>query len=94
MIRAHGGAYVTGANGCTRFYDRYSRPSLDYELAGLDDDNSEGGYDTDPEDTHSITWSECTTSFSWVTEDLADGCYDDRRPSELFPFSSERTLLP
>ena len=97
MPVARGGAYVTSrADGRTRFYGRYSHPSLDYELAGSDDDNSAGGYDTDPEDTHSITYSECTTSFSWVHEDLADGCYDDPRNYSLFhqkdTFASSRKV--
>jgi hypothetical protein len=68
VIRAQYGAYVT-FNGRTRLYFRYSRPTLDHELPDSDDEDSAGDYDTNPEDEHSIAWSDCTTRFGW--------CYDE-----------------
>ena len=82
VIRAYRGVYVT-KNGKTRFYGPHSRPSLDHELPGSDDDNSEGDYEIDPEDSHSITWSECTTWFRWCL-DNDDDIIDDPQNYHLF----------
>ena len=82
VIRAPYGAYVT-SQGRTRLYSRYSRPKLDHELPDSDDEDSAGDYDTDPEDEHSIAWSDCTTRFGWCYDEYGE-LIDDPRNYCLF----------
>ena len=82
VIRAQYGAYVT-CKGRTRLYSRYSWPKLDHELPDSDDEASAGDYDTDPEDEHSIAWSDCTTRFGWCYDEDGD-MIDDPRNYCLF----------
>ena len=82
VIRARYGAYVT-LNGRTRLYGRYLRPTLDHESPDSDDEDSAGNYDPDPQDTHFIAWSECTTRFGWCFDE-DDNLIDDPRNYSLF----------